>query len=118
MTTLREAFDEVSEANTDAIADTGYTKLPPMTGTEIAKELGITRQAVSNTLKRAMQKAFDEMKKLNKDMDAFEVAAMMAMGWDAANTVAEMKKFFTLFPPKVRKEIEDAAAKRSRIGKK
>jgi predicted transcriptional regulator len=118
MATLREAFDDVVSEGTDAIVDTGYSKLPPMSGEEIAKELGITRQAVSQTLKRAMGKAFEEMKKMNKDMDAFEVAAMMAMGWDAANTVAEMKKFFTLFPPKIRSEIEQAASKRTRVGKK
>lgn len=112
---LREALQE---AGSDSIVDTGYVNDPPMTGAEIAKELGITRQAVSNTLKRSMGKIFAEMKKLHKDADAFEVAAMIALGWDAANTVAEMKKFFTLFPPKIRKEIEDAAAKRMSGGKK
>jgi len=118
MSKLRDHLDMVTEAGTDSVVDGGFTKNIPKTGAEIAKELGITRQAVSNTLKRAMGKAFEVMKKENKDMDAFEVAAMMAMGWDAANTVAEMKKFFTLFPPAVRKEIETAAAKRYGGGKK
>jgi|GEM_PF-4694160 predicted transcriptional regulator len=117
MATLRETFENIKEGS-DSIVDTGYTKMPQMSGQEIAKELGITRQAVSNTLKRAMGKAFAFLKKENRDMDAFEIAAMMAIGWDAANTTAEMKKFFTLFPPEIRKEIELAASKRFRSDKK
>lgn len=109
---IREHLERIEEAGTDNILGNRYKQEIPMSGADIAKELGVTRQAVSNTLKRAMEKVFKEMKKLNKGMDAFEVAVGMAVGWDAANTTAEMQKFFTLFPPKIRKEIEAAAAKR------
>jgi hypothetical protein len=102
----------LSEANTDQIVPAGYKQEKPMSGEEIAKELGVTRQAISNSLKRAMKKAFDVMKKENKDMDAFEIAVMMATGWNAANSQAEYNAFFKLFPPAIRKEIENAAASR------
>ena len=102
----------LAEANTDQILPAGFKQEKPKSGAEIAKELGVTRQAVSNSLKRAMKKAFDVMKKENKDSDAFEIAVMMATGWGAANTQAEYNAFFKLFPPAIRKQIETAAASR------
>lgn len=93
-------FDEISEQ---------------LTGAEIAKEMGITRQAVSNTLKRAMKKAFDEFQKIDKNWDAFEVAVAMAQGFGDLTTGSdevEMKKFFKLFPPDLRRKIESDAKKR------
>lgn len=123
---LREHLEGINEAGTDSILPGGYKQETPMSGEEIAQALfdqgitkkKITRQAVSNTLKRAMDKVFTAMKKANPDMDDFEIAASLAAGWGAANTVAEMQKFFKLFPPKIRKEIEAAAAKRMSGGKK
>jgi predicted transcriptional regulator len=82
-----------------------------MTGAEIAKELKITRQAVSQTLKRGLGKIFTELKKQNKDADAFEVAVGMAHGLDISDE-KEYEKFFRLFPPAVRNEIEAAARTR------
>jgi hypothetical protein len=124
---LREHLESVNEAGgSDRITGTEYKQMAPMSGEEIAQALydqgitkkRITRQAVSNTLKRAMDKVFAQMKKANPDLDAFEIAAALATGWGTANTVAEMSQFFKLFPPKIRKEIETAAAKRYSGGKK
>lgn len=84
-----------------------------LTGAEIAKEMGITRQAVSNTLKRAMKKMFNEFQKIDKSWDAFEVAVAMAQGFgDLTNDEVEMKKFFRLFPPDLKRKIEKDAEKR------
>lgn len=80
------------------------------TGAEIAKELGITRQAVSNTLKRAMAKVYAETRKLEKGWTPFEVAAAMSIIFNVEEI--EIAKFFKLFPPKIRKEIENDALKR------
>jgi DNA-binding transcriptional regulator LsrR (DeoR family) len=80
-----------------------------MSGSDIAKELGISRQAVSNTLKRAMKKAFVEAKKI-EDWDAFETAVAMSVMFGQGET--DLKKFFRLFPPDIRKEIEADAVKR------
>lgn len=123
---LRDHLEGITEVRSDSILPGGYQQETPMSGEEIAQALydqgvtkkKITRQAVSNTLKRAMDKVFNEMKKANPDMDDFEIAAALATGWGAANTVAEMQKFFKLFPPKIRKQIEAAAAKRMTGGKK
>lgn len=82
------------------------------TGAEIGRELGITRMAVSNTLKRAMTKVFDETKKLDKTWNNFEAAVAMAqiIGVDQ-DSAEELKKFFKLFTPKVREKIEADGAK-------
>jgi predicted transcriptional regulator len=82
-----------------------------MTGAEIATSLKISRQAVSQTLKRGLKKIFDELKKQNKDADAFEVAIGIAHGLDVMDE-REYEKLFRLFPPATRKEIEEAARKR------
>lgn len=110
------------EAGRDRITDTKYVTNPQMSGAEIAKaieaETGkkITRQAISNTLKRAMKKTFlameKDMRKHNEEFDAFDVAVALATGWEAANTTQEMQKFFKLFPPDIRKRIEADAKKR------
>jgi DNA-binding CsgD family transcriptional regulator len=83
-----------------------------MSGAEIAKELGISRQAVSNTLKRAMKKVYIETRKLEK-WSPFEAAVAMSQMFNQDEQ--DMKKFFRLFPPDIRKEIEaDAKEKLGR----
>jgi len=89
--------------------------LEQYTGSEIAKELNITRQAVSNTLKRAMKKAFLEFKKIDKSWDDFETAIAMSQGFSdviTSDDEVELKKFFRLFPPDIKKRIEKDAEKR------
>jgi len=78
-----------------------------MTGAEIAKDLGITRQAVSNTLKRAMKKMFIAMKKENPDQSDFDIAVSLQIGLGVDDV--DVKKFFKLFPPDIRKKIEASA---------
>jgi len=78
----------------------------PMTGTEIAEELGIKRQAVSNTLKRSLKKLYYGMKKMN-NTKPFETLVHVALGLNVAEN--EMRKFYKLFPPDVRREIKNDA---------
>lgn len=82
-----------------------------MSGADIASELKITRQAVSQALKRGLGKIFDELTKQNKDFDAFEVAIGIAQGLDVTDE-KDYEKLFRLFPPATRKAIEEAARKR------
>jgi hypothetical protein len=91
----------------ERIEGTFDTIMEEMSGAEIAKELGITRQAVSNTLKRAMKKMFMGMKKDNKDWNNFETAVAISIGLDLPE--GDLKKFFKLFPPDIRKMIETDA---------
>lgn len=81
-----------------------------MTGAEIARELGVTRQNVSNTLKRAMKKIYKALLKDNKDWTPLDAAVSMSLYLERGEE--DMKSFFKLFPPDVRKEIEADAAKR------
>ena len=74
-----------------------------MNGAQIAKELGITRQAVSATLKRAMGKMYEAFKKENKT-SPFETAVSIAVGLEVDDQ--EFAKFFKMFPPKIRASIE------------
>lgn len=81
-----------------------------MTGAEIAKELGVTRQAVSNTLKRTLGKLISAVRKDHPEWDYFDSAVSIMTFLDVEEN--DMSKFFKLFPPKVRDKIEYDARKR------
>ena len=85
-----------------------FQKLAPMTGEEIADELVCTRQNVSRILKELMFKIFKKVRLLNRDKTPFEVATIMfeMLGVNQRQE-NEIVKFYTLFPPKLRKEIEE-----------
>ena len=87
------------------------------TGAEIARELGITRQAVSGALKRAMKKVYKETRALDKTWGPFETATVMSMIFNVGDD--DMSKFVRLFPPDIRKEIEEDGKKLmvGRLGK-
>jgi len=108
---IRKHFEEseIEEMTMDILFEQTDT---PMTGAKIAKELGITRQAVSNTLKRALDKAFIEAKKIDKSWDNFGAAVALSQifGVDQ-DSEEELKKFFKLFKPATRKMIEQDGAK-------
>jgi len=109
-------LDQLFEAE---VADMGGFQRP-MTVAQIARELGITRQAVSNNLKRAMSKVYVEVRNTEKSWGPFEVGvAMSQMFGVEQDSQEELKKFFKLFPPKLRKEIEtDAVSQLSPSDKK
>lgn len=86
------------------------TNISPMSGSEIAKELGITRQAVSNTLKRTLGKLISAVKKDHPEWDYFDSAVSIMTFLDVEED--DMSKFFRLFPPKSREKIERDARKR------
>jgi len=85
-----------------------------MSGEEIAKELGVTRQAVSNILKKAMDKMLTGIMK-ETGLGAFESASALAEFLQVDED--DYNNFFRLFPPKTRKTIEDDAKSRMK-GKK
>ena len=100
--------DELTNRSLDMIIET-----KDMSGAEISRELNISRQAVSQALKRAMSKAYNESKKLDTQWGPFERAVVLSQKFGKnQDSPEELKKFFKLFPPKIRKEIEaDAASK-------
>jgi predicted DNA-binding protein YlxM (UPF0122 family) len=73
-------------------------------GSDIAKKLGITRQAVSNTLKRAMRKFYMGVKEMNPEFGPFEAATQMMKMFEVSDD-EDVNKFFRLFPREIREEI-------------
>jgi len=82
----------------------------PMNGEEIAKALGVTRQNVSNVLKRAMKKVYFETGDLDPTWSPFQVVTVIAQMFKITNQ-SDISKFFALFPPDIKEEIETDAKK-------
>lgn len=87
-----------------------------MTGTEIGEQLNVTRQTISQTLKRALGKIFIRLKKDNRESDAFAIAVGMAQGFFIGDN--DWDAFFRLFPRSIREEIKESGDKRLKRGDK
>lgn len=79
-----------------------------MTGSEIARELGISRQGVSQALKRAMGKMYNNMLKHKITSNPTETVLAM-QEWLGITNEDDIKDFFNLFPKAVQDEIKDHA---------
>jgi len=89
----------------------------PMNGEEIAGALNYSRQNVSQLLKRSLSKCYLHLTKTQKDMTPFEIAALMARMFNVGvnpeeESEAEVRKFFKLFPAKIRRKIKKDATER------
>lgn len=90
-------------------------KRRPMNGAEIAEELEISRMGVSQTLKRALKKIYQGLKKRNKHLDPFDIAVMMSeILYVSLDSEGEVNKFFNLFPANIKEEIKRHAETRIR----
>ena len=81
----------------------------PMTGTEIAKKLNISRQAVSNILRRALSKVFRQTKRMylknaGKIPNNFEIINDISQMFNVDDD--DLKKFYRMFPSEIRKKIK------------
>jgi predicted transcriptional regulator len=81
-----------------------------ISGSEIANELGITRQAVSQTLKSSMKKCYKSILKHKFAESPYDaaVALMIFLKVDHGDD-QDVKEFFGLFPKEIQKEIYDDA---------
>lgn len=83
----------------------------PMSGQEIAEALNISRQAVSNSLKRAMKKCYLHVKKEWPELSPVAISIFLIRWIDMVGEMEfstnEINKFNRLFPPDIRKEIQD-----------
>ena len=77
----------------------------PMNGSEIAEELGITRQDVSQLLKRALIKVYDNVRRLEPSLKPFETCVLMLEILNVDQTTEELKKFFRLLPHDLKETI-------------
>ncbi|MFA5397369.1 MAG: helix-turn-helix domain-containing protein [Methanogenium sp.] len=72
---------------------------------DVARELGISRQAVSHLLRRAMKKVYKKTKRLYPEYSPFEVALFLMKIFDITDT-DDVVKYFKLFDPEIRREIK------------
>ncbi len=79
-----------------------------MTGSEIARELGITRQAVSQSLKRAISKVYYGLQEQNITESPTETIMFMR-DWFGITDEEDIQQFFDLFPKKIRDEVKSDA---------
>jgi predicted transcriptional regulator len=84
----------------------GINYVKAMSGSEIASELGITRQAVSQVLKRAIGKVYRGL--LDGGVTESPTKTLLLMrDWFGIETEDDIKQFLNLIPANIRKEIKD-----------
>jgi DNA-binding transcriptional ArsR family regulator len=85
-------------------------RIRAMTGSEISRNLNISRQAVSQSLKRAVTKMYVGLQE--KGITESPVETVMVMReWLEIKDEDDIIQFYELFPKQIREEIkEDAKA--------
>ena len=96
-----------------------FQKESPMSGEEIADELGQTRQNVSRILKKIFGQTYYMVKNDEPEKSPFEIAIQMSriFGLDYSMET-EVKKFFRLFPPEIKRQIKKDGKYRMESGKR
>src|SRR5210317_1870968 len=79
-----------------------------MSGSEISRKLGITRQAVSQALKRAMKKVYVGLQEENITESPTETVLYMRQ-WFGITDDEDIEQFFDLFPADIQDEIREDA---------
>ncbi|HRR48605.1 MAG TPA: hypothetical protein P5293_01305 [Bacteroidales bacterium] len=97
--TMREDFQPVLPYHDKKIA-------------EVARKMGITRQAASQTLKRALKKFYFCVQKLDETWTPFQVALIMAKMLNQDHSIKEMRTFIRLLPRDIGLLIWNDAMKR------
>lgn len=82
----------------------------PMSGSDIARELGISRQAVSATLRRSLKKMYKVVLSQNIADSPFQaVLSLMGMLNVNSNSIHDMREFIAMFDNEtIEKVMEDA----------
>jgi transcriptional regulator with XRE-family HTH domain len=85
-------------------------KNKPLNGAEIARELGITRQAVSYSIRKSMSKMYKYILLNNLANTPFDAILSLMTILDINNgNVDDIRGFINLFDKSIRKEIEKDA---------
>jgi hypothetical protein len=78
------------------------------TGSEIARELNISRQAVSQTLKRAVKKIYDGLLEQGITDSPTETVLYMR-DWFGCTDDEDIQQFYDMFPKSIKDEIKEHA---------
>lgn len=78
------------------------------TGSEIARELDISRQAVSQTLKRAVTKIYNGLQEEGITESPTETILFM-QSWLGVTDEEDIQQFYDMFPKSIRDEIKEHA---------
>lgn len=85
----------------------------PMTGSEIARELDITRQTVSATTKRALGKMFKIVQDKGFADDPFDaMLVLMAMCNITDGNLEDVQYFISLFPTNIQELVKKHSPKK------
>jgi len=77
----------------------------PMSASEIAEELGMTRQNASQLLKRALVKVYENVRRIEPALKPFDSCVLMCQILNVDQTEEELKKFFRLLPHRLKEII-------------
>lgn len=88
---------------------------PAMSCAEIGEELDITRQAVSQTLKRAVKKVYNNVINLEDSEGSPWVAFNIMSNFFGVSDQKDVNMFMTMLPKKVQKDILSDAKNRNII---
>jgi len=84
----------------------------PMSGSDVARILGITRQTVSATTKRALGKMYNTVFEEGLADNPFDaMLVLMSMCHISQGAVEDVESFLALFPEEIQKEIKETAPK-------
>ena len=87
-----------------------------MSGSEISRHLGITRQTVSATTKRALGKMFYTVQEMDLADDSFEaMLVLMSMCNVSDGSMEDVMGFLSLFPSNIRNEVIKASPKSKKV---
>lgn len=93
------------------------TNCVPKNGSEIAKELGMTRQAVSVSIRKSMKKMYKRVLTLGLANTPFQAALVLMEALNInSNSPADLKEFMRLFDKDTMRSITEDAKRIYNIG--
>lgn len=84
----------------------GVVYIRAKSGSQIASELGISRQAVSQVLKRAISKVYYRLQE-EGITESPTKTIMLMRNLFGVESEEDIKSFLSIIPPSIRKEIKD-----------
>lgn len=98
-------FYEIADDDVKCIA---YETNKPMSGSDIANKLNISRSAVSQSLRRSITRIYSILKNRYRISSPIEIMCIMVDMFNI-KTETEYKKFFKLFPNDIKDVINERA---------